>query len=288
MSERNIHLPQSPLVEKGLAKFRSFIAHQFVEQTLWAFAELGLADLLLNESLTAVQISEIAGKWNAQLLYRLLRTSLEVDLVTADIKENVEFPETMIRFSLTETGRLLLSNDSSHARDMIRFGLSPFCKKASFYLPELIRDGYAKGTGAEQVYGGGRSVFEYLSEKEQEGLSSTFNGTMSAYSSVCSKDIASTIDFSAFQTLADIGGSLGTLLATILQRYQSLKGILCDLAEVINQAKKKNVFEEMNIPENRYEFHPCNVFDWSTIPACDAYILKQVLHDFNDETSIEI
>jgi hypothetical protein len=99
-------------------------------------------------------------------------------------------------------------------------------------------------------------------------------------------DAANTVaayDFGRARTIVDIAGGRGILLAAILRRNPSTRGILFNLPQVIEGAQ--NVLE----PEvaSRIEFVPGNFF--RTIPSCgDLYILKNILHDWNDEASLGI
>jgi hypothetical protein len=102
--------------------------------------------------------------------------------------------------------------------------------------------------------------------------------------------MVSIVDFTRFNKLVDIAGGLGTLLSSVLEKNSNLHGILFDLEHVIENAKTNNPneFERKQIQSNRYEFVAGDMFNSNTIPQADAYILKFIIHDWNDEKSIEI
>ena len=102
--------------------------------------------------------------------------------------------------------------------------------------------------------------------------------------------MGSNIDFTRFPRIADIAGGLGTLLASVLEKSSNSHGLLFDLSQVIEHAKANhpNEFERRGIASNRYEFVAGDMFKSEMIPAADAYLLKFILHDWNDEKCIDI
>ncbi|CAF4578228.1 unnamed protein product, partial [Didymodactylos carnosus] len=228
-----------------------------------------------------------------EFVYRLLRTISDAGIVkelTSDDEDSniVNHPEYENCFQLTDNGVFLTSNHPSKMRDLIRLELSPFAETATAYLPDLIQHGYINGNALEQSLG--TSLFDYLQKEENKECSIMFNKSMSAYSSYDAPLIASTIDFSRFKKLVDIGGSLGTLLSFVLAQHKQLNGIVFDLDHVIENAKAStpNEFEQRQIEENRYQFIAGDMFKPETIPKAEAYLMKFILHDWTDEKSIEI
>ncbi|CAF1071030.1 unnamed protein product [Didymodactylos carnosus] len=276
----------SPLVTSGLSKYMSFIYHRFIEVAVWTFAELGIADLIV-QPITAAQLCQLTG-WNIEFVYRLLRTCANADIVKEEISDNDNQQQSLEYtryFQLTSSGLLLKSDHPTNARGIVRWSFGSLCKQSSMCLPQLIRDGYKHGHGAAQITGF-PSIFEYLEQHENAEQLLIFNQTMSAYTIEAALIIALAIDFSRFHTLVDIGGSFGILLNEILKKHLKLNGILFDLSNVIDLAEKTNLFK--HIDKQRYQFVAGNMFETSTIPKSDSYILKFILHDFDDEKAIEI
>ncbi|CAF2712605.1 unnamed protein product [Rotaria sp. Silwood2] len=296
MAEYNNAIVKSPLELKGLPKYLSLIFHRSLERAVWAFCELGIADVMADYQapITASQLSQLNGNnWNAEFLYRLLRVIADADIVKQlnnDDDNSIKYshPEEIIQFQLTEDGLLLTSNHFSKARDMIRLDLGPNTEKVSTYFPSLIKFGYKHGNSFEQAFG--CSIFDYMQKEENKEYANIFNNSMVAYSNYMTSSIVSVIDFARFNTLVDIAGGLGTLLSSILEKHENLYGILFDLAHVIDNAKmmNPNEFQRKNIEPTRYEFASGDMFKSETIPSADAYILKYIIHDWNDEKSIEI
>jgi hypothetical protein len=86
-------------------------------------------------------------------------------------------------------------------------------------------------------------------------------------------------DFSAFNTIADVGGGNGHMLRSILTATPTLHGVLFDLPHVIEQASVT--------ASSRLQFHSGNFFE-DALPICDAYLMMQILHDWSDQESVQI
>ena len=96
-----------------------------------------------------------------------------------------------------------------------------------------------------------------------------------------SNQILAAYDFSEFITLADIGGGNGSMLLAILNQYPNLHGVLFDLSHVTaaTAASKSNV--------ERFKLVSGDFFE-SVTPNADAYLLRHIIHDWDDEKSILI
>ena len=91
-------------------------------------------------------------------------------------------------------------------------------------------------------------------------------------------------DFAGIRRIVDVGGGHGVLLATILQAYPALTGVLFDLPHAIEGARTQ--MEKAGL-SSRCEFMAGSFF--KSIPAgADAYLLKNVVHDWTDERSAVI
>ena len=112
---------------------------------------------------------------------------------------------------------------------------------------------------------------------------------MTAVSQYVGDRLATAVDFGRFDTLVDFGANSGTFLAQVLKHNLSVKhGIVFDMARVIEQVNNGEIFQSRHIPKDRYSFVAGDVFNPSTIPQADAYLIKQLLHDFSDEKVVAI
>ena len=126
--------------------------------------------------------------------------------------------------------------------------------------------------------------FEYL-EKHPEDLE-VFGESMTSLSRTENPTIAAAYEFSGVRRLVDVGGGHGSLLATILKANRKLKGVLFDQPSVLARAQKDQHVTAKGIAER------CTLESGSFFEAVpkggDAYIMKYILHDWNDEDCLKI
>jgi hypothetical protein len=92
------------------------------------------------------------------------------------------------------------------------------------------------------------------------------------------------VEFSGFQRVCDIGGGHGHLLCTLLREEPGDEGIVLELPDVV-QNDDEHWHEPMDL-EDRVEFVAGDFFQ--AVPSADAYLLKHILHDWNDAECIDI
>ena len=109
--------------------------------------------------------------------------------------------------------------------------------------------------------------------------SSIFNQAMADKSRSVIPAVLDAYDFSPFPVIADIGGGRGHLLRVILERTPAASGVLFDLPHVIREAPAHE--------SARLRLQPGDFFA-DALPTADAYLLMEVIHDWNDEDSARI
>jgi len=134
-------------------------------------------------------------------------------------------------------------------------------------------------TAFEQAYH--TSLWEYFNAHQDVG--ERFSKAMTGFSTQVNAPLAHAYDFSPFHTLVDIGGGHGSLLATILEAMPALQGILFDLPSVIEEARPLIASSPI---ADRCELVVGDVF--VEVPKADAYIMKQIIKDWNDEQCVRI
>ena len=125
-------------------------------------------------------------------------------------------------------------------------------------------------------------LFEYLQRAPE--AAETFNKGMSDVASMLAYAVLLAYDFSGISSLVDIGGGHGTFLRTILQLNQDMKGTIFDLPTTVEQAKQY------------FNGDPCGDrialiggdFLHSVPEGEDAYVLRDVIHDWDDDSAIQI
>lgn len=224
-------------------------------------AEAGIADALGEEAQTAAALAAKTAT-NAAALHRILRC-----LATHGV-----FSLKDGRFSHNEASRLLRSDHPRSMRALSRMMGLDFHWDIYRELTHSLKTG--KSAASNVVEGG---LFDYMRDKPEEMR--IFNEAMVGKSFGQIGPVLEAYDFKGFGMIGDIGGGMGHLLGAVLDANPNAKGMLFDLPEVIAHAK--------DLPHPRINYVGGDFFT-DRIPACDAYIMMMVLHDWSDEESIAI
>ena len=232
-------------------------------------AKLKLADLLKDGPRTAGHLATAAGV-HAPALYRVLRALASVGV----------FEETTGgRFKLTPLAATLQTGVPASLRGWAVMINEKYTWDAWEELLHGLKTGEIPFVKAHGV-----APFEYL-EKHPEALA-LFGESMTSLSGTENRAIAAAYRFSTVQTLVDIGGGHGSLLSTILKANPKLKGVLFDQPSVIARARNDQHVTAKRIAER------CTLESGSFFEAVpkggDAYIMKNILHDWNDEACVKI
>jgi hypothetical protein len=127
----------------------------------------------------------------------------------------------------------------------------------------------------DRVHGKGR--WEDLAERPE--AAALFNAAMVELTNTVAKDFVATYDLANASTVVDIGGGTGALLAGVLKANPHLKGILFDLAPGLAGARDAMAAEGL---DSRVTLVEGNFFE-SVPPGADVYLLKSIVHDWDDE-----
>ncbi|MEG3897055.1 MULTISPECIES: methyltransferase [unclassified Microcoleus] len=238
----------------------------WVSQSIYVAAKLGIADLLKDSPKSCDELATATGT-NARSLYRLLRALASLGV----------FAETQPHhFTLTPVAACLQTDVPGSLRALaIMLGEENY--RAWGNLRHGVQTG---GSPFEQVYG--MNIFEYYAQNLEPAK--IFDEAMTNFSALKSAAIAASYDFSSIQTLVDVGGGQGLLIASILKSNPTMKGILFDRPYVIENAKP---FIEAEGVLERCQLAAGNFFE-SVPEGGDAYILKHIIHDWDDERAIAI
>jgi hypothetical protein len=120
--------------------------------------------------------------------------------------------------------------------------------------------------------------WEYLQQNPE--VARIFDDAMTDFSAIVGPLIASAYDFGHWGSIMDVGGGNGILLAAMLKAHSGLRGILADQPHVLERAKQRGFLAgEL---EGRSAMMPCNFL--REVPSgCRAYVMKHVIHDWDDE-----
>jgi hypothetical protein len=132
----------------------------------------------------------------------------------------------------------------------------------------------------EKVYG--RPLFDYFSEHPEAGQ--LFDQAMTGVHGRETEAMLEAYDFTGVNTLADIGGGNGSVLAAVLRRYTAMRGVLFDLPGVVERARAN--IEAAGLG-GRCRVVAGNFFE-AVPPGADAYLLRHIIHDWDDDRSLTI
>ncbi len=230
-------------------------------------AELRIADLLKGGPKSAEELAQETGV-HARSLYRVLRACASIGVFSEDSNK---------KFSLTPLAEPLLSDAPGSLRAFAEMISCDWQFKTWAELPYSVRTGKPS---FEKVFG--MSSFDYFWSNDKAGK--VFNDAMTSNSSFSSLAVLNAYDFSSITKLIDVGGGHGFLLATILGKNEDLKGVLYDMPAIVAGAEK--LLEKHGV-RDRCEIEGGDFF--TNVPAGgDAYIMKHIIHDWDDEQCITI
>jgi hypothetical protein len=237
-------------------------------QLLYAAARLGIADLLQSGPLTSADLARKL-KVNEPALYRVLRY-----LASQGVFEETE-SRTFRNTPLSDTLRTGVPG-SVRAALIFRGG-------ASYYdsFKEIL---YSIRTGLparEKICG--MNGFEFLKQRPEEAR--MFDDAMTNMSELAAPAIAGAYDFGVWGSIMDVGGGNGLLLSVILKAHPQTRGVLADLPHVLERARTRGFLGgEL---ASRSAFAECDFF--REVPrGCRAYLMKSVIHDWDDARARQI
>ncbi|WP_263417689.1 methyltransferase [Terriglobus albidus] len=231
----------------------------YVPRCLHIASELGIADAIDEEPVSS---SDLGGRLgvHADILERIL---------TLLATENV-FQRTEQGWTHTEQSKVLRSDHPRSLRAYARLHGSPALWHAAGALTESV---YSGKSGMEEAVG--CDVWEHFARHPEARR--VFDDAMTAKSHAEIDALWDEIDLTDYGVVADIGGGRGHLLTALLSNAASTRGILFDLPEVVGGCE----------PHSQIQIRAGNFFK-DPLPEADAYLLSNILHDWEDEPCIRI
>lgn len=254
-------------METPQAALMQLLIGYWISQPIYIAAKLGIADLLRDGPRSTDELAR-ATDAHAESLYRILRASAAMGI----------FAETEnSRFENTPMSQLLRSDIPGSLRGWALWSGDPWHWRAWGALMHTVKSGER---AFDHVHG--KTFWEYLAEDPE--AADTFNGAMSGNAVQQWGAVIPAYDFSRIETLVDVGGGEGQLLATILQENPRLRGVVFDQPSVVERAAMR--LEQLGLSD-RCETAAGDFFD--AVPAgADGYILTAIIHDWDDESARRI
>jgi O-methyltransferase domain/Dimerisation domain len=233
----------------------------WLSSLVYTAARLGLADLLAAGPKSALDLAA-ATKANPRALYRFMRTLASFGILTLRDDDT---------FALTEVGATLKRDAPGSARATVLTLGGPAMWQAFGEFQYSLETGKP---AVEKVLGMG--FFDYLAKHPDEA--SLFSETMVGIHGAEPPAVAAAYDFSSCDTIVDVGGATGNMLAHILARHPQPKGVLFDRSHVVNDApallRARGVADRVTITEGNF---------FESVPeGGDAYILSHIIHDWTE------
>jgi orsellinic acid C2-O-methyltransferase len=233
---------------------------------LYVATKLKIADLLVERPRNSQELSQILKAHNPTL-HRVLRGLVALGFCS-------EMDNGC--FQLTPLGKKLQSNIGSPEYDLAILNGEEYATAWN----NLIHSVMTGDAAFDLAFG--ETPWEH--RQRNPGLNQHFQAWLEQGALSAGQAILESYDFSSCRTIADIGGGQGTLLIAVLQAHQPAKGVLLDQPHVVSLAYHK--IKEAGIQSR------CRVIEGDFLiavpPGADIYILKSILHDWDDEKCLLI
>jgi AraC-like DNA-binding protein len=244
------------------------LSGKWVTAAVATAAELGVADALFERPLSAAELATQLG-CDEQALKRLLRVLCGESLLSL-------LPQG--RYALTELGTQLRTGQ---LRELARFVGAPFMWHPWAKLADAMRDpsqsAFERSTGL--------SLFEHLDRVPDDAQ--LYHQAVDAFTHAAAQALCEAFDFSELGYVVDVGGGLGTVLSELVKQFPRLRGVLFDRPQVIQQASKLFASHAAHAEQARIELISGDFFE--QVPqGADAYVIKHVLHNWDDAQALRI
>jgi hypothetical protein len=236
-------------------------------QLIHVAAKLNIAELLAAKKMKINELSSKTGT-DRDNLFRIMRALMSIKIFTRNEEDEYENNENSCY--LLEDHPKSVKLDAVMRMD--EYNWKPW--GGLFYSVKTGKNAFKK------VFN--KNLFEYLAENPESGK--TFHEAMSLYTKYGIESFIKNYNFTGIKKIADIGGSSGILMKSILDIDPGITGILFDLPELESKAVK--FIQENNLGSR------CRIITgdfFKAVPEnCDLYILKKIIHDWDDEKSLKI
>ena len=238
----------------------------WISRCVYVAAKLGIADLLKDGPKTAEELAVASGA-HAPSLFRVLRALAAVNVLTQP-EEN--------KFGNTPMSETLIEGPGS----MRWFAMTELGEEHYPAWGELMHSVCTGEIAFDKAFG--EPVWKFFAKNPENAR--IFNNAMSGMTAQAEEALHAAYKFDSIRTIMDVGGGLGGLIASILERNPGMRGILFDSPQVVEAAEPKLAAAGL---ADRCRIVSGNFFE-SAPEGADAIVMKWIIHDWNDDQSIAI
>ncbi|KAL3735411.1 hypothetical protein ACJRO7_024527 [Eucalyptus globulus] len=269
---------QEVVVDNTWVHAMLFASSHVFPMVLNAATRLGVFDILSRAGPGArLSASEVASQLATQSseaapkLDRMLRLLASHSLLSCEVHEQDDGRAVERLYGLTPAARYFLKDEEEGSlASLLELSFHPAPQQVWLQLDDHIIEG---GNQFKKVHG--ISIFEFMDI--DPAFNNTFNKAMAALTTIVMKKILEIYEgFEELTTLVDVAGGTGKCLNIIISKYPSIKGINFDLPHVIESAPSYSGIQHVG----------GSMF--TAIPRADAIMIKDTLHNWNDENCIKI
>ena len=237
----------------------------WTSQAILAAAKLGIADLVKDEPKSCEALAQSTGV-RSQALVRLLRALASVGV-----------------FREEADGRFGSTPLAGYLQTGVPGSMQAFALLQEYqYDPwgALLHSMQTEETAFKAVFG--QELFPYLTA--HPAAASVFDEAMTNITTQVAEAVVAAYDFAPFGTLVDVGGGAGALLTAILTAYPALRGVLFDVPHVAEDTRQRIAAAGLG---ERCDIEAGDFFQ--AVPqGGDAYLLRWIIHDWDDERAVAI
>lgn len=257
------------LPDSATAQVNDLIFGRWKSRVLYAGVSLGIFDAVKQTG--PATAAGVCGplRLDARNGYRLLRGLANIGL----LKEGPGGEQDAL-FSLTNLGECLCAGHPSNLRDVSLLQDGPEHSHIWDHLPAMVREGWQNAFRHEY----GATAFEYADSHPE--YSRVFDAAMASYSAqqaAAAVEALADFDFAGISQVCDVGGGRGTLLQALVRAQPHLQGLVLERPAVIAQARGPAAGEN-------WRYQAGDMFQ--EVPGADLYLLKLILHDWDDNQCI--
>ena len=252
---------ERPAMPPQMLLYQMAIGH-YLSRALHVIAKLGVADLLSDGARGVEELAK-ATETHPPSLRRVMRLLASVGVF--EEKEDGGF-------ALTALGECLRADVPGSSRAMVLLFAGIGIQDSWKDLEWCVRTG-------EPAYRKRGAADAFAEMAKDPAQAANFDAAMADFTKMTAVAVAAAYDFTPLGTIVDVGGGNGALLLGILKAYAHLQGVVADRADVVERAKKEIAASGLGA-----RCRAVAIDFFREVPGgADAYVLKHVIHDWDDE-----